>query len=148
MFGRQLAQPRAQLFVALRSGPVAATGAIQLQQPTGAPFAHLISFDEQPRVVASRYRPQPFFSITAFSATLSRLRSATSVFSRRFSSSTSLSRFNSLTSSPAYFDFHAKMLAVDTPYSRPTSLTFRPASHCFGISMIFPGFAVGLVPKS
>jgi hypothetical protein len=48
---------------------------------------------------------QPFFRKTAFNASRSRLRSATSCFSRRFSSSTCRSRCASLTSSPPYFNF-------------------------------------------
>jgi hypothetical protein len=51
------------------------------------------------------YKLQPFFLMTVVSASLSRLRSATSPFSRRFSSSSDLSRFASLTSIPPYFDF-------------------------------------------
>lgn len=49
---------------------------------------------------------QPFFWITDFSASLSRLRSATSCFSRRFSSSSLFSRCASATYMPPNFDFH------------------------------------------
>ena len=105
MLRGKFTQPCAQLFVVVRSRPIAVAGTVQSQQAADAAFAHRKTCDEKPCIVASRYRLQPFFSITVFSAILSRLRSATSVFSRRFSSSSSLSRLSWLTSRPAYFDF-------------------------------------------
>ena len=67
------------------------------------------------------------FSITAFSAIFSRLRSASSVCSLRFSSSSSLRRFSWLTSSPAYFDFRAPVLAIVLASSM-ANLRFLPMS--------------------
>ncbi len=49
----------------------------------------------------------PFFPITDCSASLSRLRSATSLRNRAFSSRSRLASFASLTSIPPYFDFQA-----------------------------------------
>src|SRR2546423_2652873 len=77
------------------------------------------------------YKLQPFFRITALSASLSRLRSATMCLSRRFSSSTSLSRRAPLTSLSPYLLFQGLVVAHLTPHSRPTSFAVSPAYTCF-----------------
>ena len=52
------------------------------------------------------YELRPFFAITAFSISLSRLRSATNRFKREFSSSNDRKRCASLASIPPNFAFH------------------------------------------
>jgi len=64
---------------------------------------------------ASAHEPHPFFEITAFSISLSRLRSATSFFKREFSSSNCRSRCASLT------------FIAPCSYSNPASLRFKAA---------------------
>src|SRR5580704_405134 len=82
------------------------------------------------------YELNPFFAMTAFSISLSRLRSATRRFRREFSSSSERSRCASLTSRPPNFAFQVYIVAWLTPHSRATSSTVRPASTCFSAAMI------------
>src|SRR5437016_6306408 len=82
------------------------------------------------------YELQPFFLITDCSASLSRLRSATSFRSRTFSSRSCLASCAWLTSIPPYLAFQAYSVCFDTPSSRATSSTARPASTCFKAPII------------
>jgi len=54
-----------------------------------------------------RYELRPFFRITDCSASLSKLKSATSFRSRVFSSRSCLASYASVTSMPPYFAFQA-----------------------------------------
>lgn len=60
-----------------------------------------------PHFRTSHYEPREFFRITNCSMSLSRLRSATSFFSRPFSSRNCFTSCASLTSIPPYFAFQA-----------------------------------------
>src|SRR5208283_3758113 len=82
------------------------------------------------------YELQPFFLITDCRASLSKLRSATSFRSFVFSSRSCLASCAWLTSMPPYFAFQAYSVCLDTPTSRATSSTFRPASTCFSAPII------------
>src|SRR6185437_2600834 len=79
----------------------------QLHQPADPPRAHQVVLPQPARLFLPLYELQPFFSITAFSMSLSRLRSATSFFNRPFSSSNCRNRCASPTLIPPYFAFHA-----------------------------------------
>src|SRR5512136_2752981 len=68
---------------------VAVAAAIHLQELAGLAFAHLELLDDERHVPPRVYKLQPFFRITAFSASRSRLRSATNFFSSPFSRSSS-----------------------------------------------------------
>src|SRR5208283_2252941 len=65
-----------------------------------------------------------------------KLRSATSFRSFVFSSRSCLASCAWLTSMPPYFAFQAYSVCLDTPTSRATSSTFRPASTCFSAPII------------
>src|SRR5438128_1057136 len=105
----------------------------QLAEP---PLAHQKMRVQPAHSLPALYELHPFFSITAFSMSLSRLRSATSFFSRWFSSSSCFSRWASPTLIPPYFAFHAYTVCLLTPSSRPTSAALRPASICFNAPII------------
>src|ERR1051325_3682638 len=122
--------------VRIRLRLVSITTTIHLQQLAGPALAHMALLHRQRHILPLAYKLQPFFRITTLSASLSRLRSATICFSRRFSSSSSRSRRASLTSIPPYFDFHVYSVASLTPTSRASSPTFRPPSICFNTPMI------------
>src|SRR6185312_2906150 len=79
----------------------------QRQQPADPALADLVLLPQPARVRPPVYELSPFFAITAFSISRSRLRSATSFFSRPFSSSSCRSRCASFTSRPPYFAFQA-----------------------------------------
>src|SRR6185437_3699339 len=79
----------------------------RLHQPADPPRAHQVVLPQPARLFLPLYELQPFFSITAFSMSLSRLRSATSFFNRPFSSSNCRNRCASPTLIPPYFAFHA-----------------------------------------
>jgi len=73
---------------------------------------------------------QNFFESTSWSICLSRLRSATMRFNRRFSSSSCLKRRSSETPRPPYFFFHRKYVCSAIPIFRQTSATRVPVSAC------------------
>src|SRR5581483_8135342 len=75
-------------------------------QPAHPALAGCVLNAQPAGIRPSVYELRPFFAITAFSISLSRLRSATSRFRREFSSSSERNRCASLTSIPPYFDFH------------------------------------------
>src|SRR5215475_13118465 len=106
------------------------------QQPADPPLAHQKMVPQPVHFHFALYELHPFFSITAFSISLSRLKSATSFFNRPFSSSSCRSRCASPTVIPPYFAFHAYTVCFDTPSSRPTSAALRPASICFNAPII------------
>ena len=100
----ELAQPRARLGVAARgaSGTASASGS-EADEPTRAPRARRKGGDEMgddlpPLLGGHHFRPT-----TSLSIALSSERSATSFFSRRFSSSRARNRLASDTWSPSYF---------------------------------------------
>src|SRR5437868_10815087 len=125
-----------QLLVVVRLRLITVAAPIQFDELAGCAFAVLVFLHQQTHAPPLAYKLQPFFRITAFNASLSRLRSATMCFSRRFSSSSSFSRRASFTSSPPNLLFQVYRVASLTPNSRATSDTFRPASICFSTPMI------------
>lgn len=78
----------------------------------------------------------PFVRTTDCSASLFRLRSATSFRSRVFSSRSFLASWTSDTSIPPYLAFQVQIVCFDTPNSRATCSASRPASTCFSAAMI------------
>src|SRR6202047_1651952 len=83
-----------------------------------------------------RRRLQTFFPSRSLSAALSSIDSASSLFKRRFSSSSALRRRASQTSRPPYFDFHLYSVALEIPWRRHTSSVFAPASCSRNTPMI------------
>src|ERR1700737_3277125 len=100
--GDQLA---AQLGVVVRPRLISVGGPIHGHELAGFPFRVRKFAHHERHILPWAYKLQPFFRITAFSASLSRLRSATMCFRRRFSSSSSFSRRPSLPSMPPYLLF-------------------------------------------
>src|ERR1044072_180594 len=78
-----------------------------VQQLADPPLAHQKLAPQPAHFLLAFYELHPFFSITAFSISLSRLKSATSFFSRPFSSSSCCNRCASPTLLPPYLAFHA-----------------------------------------
>src|SRR4029077_13588240 len=95
---------RDQLFSPLRTPVrslfVTIAAAIHSHQLAGPALAHLELLAGERHVLPHAGKLQPFFWITAFRTSLSRLRSATKCFRRRFSSSSPFSFCASLTSIP------------------------------------------------
>src|ERR1700732_2009821 len=85
---------------------------------------------------SSHCRLQTFFPKRSLSAALSSIASASSFFSRRFSSSSPLSRLASATSIPPYLAFHLYSVASAIPCRRHNSAVFSPASASRKIPMI------------
>src|SRR6266498_3607573 len=79
----------------------------QLHQPANPALADHVPYPQPARVRPLIYELHPFFAITAFSISLSRLRSTTSFFNFVFSSRNCLASCASLTSIPPYFAFQA-----------------------------------------
>ncbi len=100
-------QPHQLLAQRLIGSPrmIAITGYGNRQQPAYPALTGLVPCAEPVSIRPSVY-VRPFFAITAFSISLSRLRSATSRFRREFSSSSDRNRCASLTSRPPYLAFH------------------------------------------
>src|SRR5581483_5635698 len=105
LLSRQVEQRLPQLGVAVRSGVVTVTGAVHFQKPASLPLADAIFRHRERHVPPRAHKLHPFFRITPFSTSRSRLRSATISFRRRFSSSSARNRLASETSMPPYFDF-------------------------------------------
>src|SRR5213594_1980892 len=103
---RQLHQLRAQRLIAA-SRPVAVTCDRYPHQPANPTLARCVLGPQPVRVRPLVYELHPFFAITAFSISLSRLRSTTSFFNRVFSSRNCFASCASLTSIPPYFAFQA-----------------------------------------
>jgi len=78
----------------------------QADQATRAPKAGLLRVAEPPHRLAPSDGASHFFATSAFNAWMSSVCSATICFSRRFSSSSCLSRCISLSSIPPYLAFH------------------------------------------
>jgi hypothetical protein len=92
---------------------------------------------QAPHLYPPLYEPRQFFRITDCSMSLSRFNSATSFFSRAFSSRSCFTSCASLTSMPPYFALQAWIVCLEIPYSRPTSSILRPASTCFKATIIW-----------
>src|SRR5947208_4924238 len=106
---RTLSSQRDQLVpqhrVVVGSRLISIAGTIHAHELASLALAVAILGNHQRHILPATYKLQPFFRITAFSASRSRLRSATMCFSRRFSSSSSFNRRASLTSRPPYLLF-------------------------------------------
>jgi hypothetical protein len=78
-----------------------------LQQPARPLLARAILLAQPAHFFPQAYEPNPFFEITAFNISLSRVRSATNFFSRPFSQSTCRSRCAPPAFIPPHFTCHA-----------------------------------------
>src|SRR6266850_206822 len=78
---RQLHQPLTQRFIA-PCRAVAKTRYRDRQQPANPLLARLVILSQPAHFSPQVHEPHPFFEITAFSISLSRLKSATSFFNR------------------------------------------------------------------
>src|ERR1700676_5641865 len=126
---RLLPRRRDQPFPQLRIVPLAHVPLARLRHShpvADPPLAHQKMLPQPVHFPPPLYELHPFFSITAFNMSLSRLRSPTSFFSRPFSSSSCRSRCASPTVIPPYFAFHAYTVCFDTPSSRPPSAALLP----------------------
>ena len=103
---RQHQQLRAQCRVPVRPRLVAIASTFQVKQLAGRALAQAVFGLNQRHIFSQAGKLQPFFLMTAFSASPCRLSSATKSFRRRFSSSICFSRSASFTSKPPYFCFH------------------------------------------
>src|SRR5438445_220747 len=135
LLSRRFHQPPAQRFI-VPPAHIPATRLRHSHQPADPPLAHQKMLPQPVHFLPPLYELHPFFSITAFSMSLSRLRSATSFFSRPFSSSSCRNRCASPTLIPPYLAFHAYTVCLLTPSSRPTSAALLPASICFNAPII------------
>src|SRR5581483_546097 len=86
-------------------GHVATARASVAEHRAGPSLTHPVSAAQEADRLAVRRRLHHFFETTALSAWLSKVKSATSCLSRRFSSSRAFSFFASLTSMPPNFAF-------------------------------------------
>ena len=89
-----------------RRGSHAQRRAIQSHQSAGVPLTQPVTLYHLYHCRSARGRLQTFFPSRSLSAGLSSIDSASSRFSRRFSSSSDFKRRASDTSSPPYFAFH------------------------------------------
>jgi len=92
-----------QLLNAIEAAPARA---IKPDQPACAHLTQPALLDQSSNRHLPRHRLQTFFPSRSFSAALSSIASASSFFSRRFSSSSDFNRRASETSIPPYFTFH------------------------------------------
>src|SRR5688500_7302037 len=83
-----------------------------------------------------RRRRHQFFASSPLSAWLSSMVSARSCLSRRFSSSSALSRLASETAIPPYLARHLQKVVGEMPCRRHNSASFAPASYSLTIPMI------------
>src|SRR5215468_11926274 len=83
-------------------------GRVEQQHPTGPSDRHIPLPTHLVHQLALPHRPQSFRRMTSCSISLSRLRSATTLRSLLFSSSSCFSRRISVGSSPSYFFFQLK----------------------------------------
>ena len=98
--------------------------------PAGPPLAHPVGFLDMLDPLLHLGWLQNFFENTSCNICLSIVKSATSRFSCRFSSSSCLRRRSSETPSPSYFFFQRKKVCSEIPIFRQTSMTRIPASTC------------------
>src|ERR1039458_2737928 len=105
LLSRQFHECFTQFDVALRARLISIARPLHTQQLAGRAFAHPELDRDERHFFSQTGKLQPFFRMTAFSASPCKLSSATNNFRRRFSSSIAFSRCASLTSSPPYFDF-------------------------------------------
>src|SRR5215469_16962445 len=103
---RQLHQAHSEVFIRV-PGLVPATRHCHHQKPAGSTLAEGVLLLQMLDSGLHRSELHPFFRITDCSASLSRLRSATSLRNRVFSSRNCLASCASLTSIPPYFAFQA-----------------------------------------
>src|SRR6185436_72643 len=87
-------------------GSIAIGATIQVYGPAGSPLTQTMLIHQAGRQLAALFHSQSFFSIISLRASCSRLKFAYISFKRRFSSSNSFRRFNSLTDMPLYLAFH------------------------------------------
>src|SRR5262249_7945134 len=99
--GRQVPQANPQFRTLRAHARIPVTRARKPEPRTRPTFTHLVRHTQFPHQQTAAPRLQTFFDNTSCSIFLSRLRSATSCFSFRFSSSSCFSRRNSDTPSPA-----------------------------------------------
>src|SRR5262249_146061 len=100
---RQIRQILPQFLIPARPGSIPATAAIHFQQLASPALAHRKPIAEQRHIRATAHEPHPFFAITAFNISLSSVRSATTVFSRRCPPPSCPKRLASSLSTPPYF---------------------------------------------
>src|SRR3984885_10965214 len=102
----QLHQTRTQVFI-LASCLITDARNCDHQKAARSPLAEGVLLFDMLDSCLHRYELHPFFRITDCSASLSRLRSATSLRRRLFSSRSCRASCASLTSIPPYFAFQA-----------------------------------------
>ena len=102
---RQLLEPQPQLVLRIGRGPVALGRTGEPGHPAHPAFAHLIGPPQPSHQAPAARGPHHFRRTTSCNIVLSKVRSATSVFRRRFSSSSCFNRRISATPSPANFFF-------------------------------------------
>src|SRR5579883_476191 len=103
---REFNEPLTEMFV-IPNRAIAKAGYGEAEEPAGAPRAEVERGDHMRHVFSQICELQPFFRMTDCSASLSRLRSATSFLSRAFSSRSCRASCAWLTSMPPYFAFQA-----------------------------------------
>src|SRR3569833_100018 len=105
LLSRQVHQLFSQLRIVIRHRFVPIAAPIHVHELAGPAFAHSKLLNSECHIAPQTGKLQPFFLTIAFSTSLSKLRSATKCFNRRFSSSRLFSRRASLTSRPPYLLF-------------------------------------------
>lgn len=116
--------------------------AARLRQPrplAGSTNTHPVLLHHRADSAASLPGRQYFSPMMVFIACRSKSSSATSCFSRRFSSSRAFSRSTSPAPMPPYFDVQRKKVCSLIPSSRQNSVTFSPAPCCFKTAAIRSG---------
>jgi hypothetical protein len=98
----QLSYPHPQLHLRITPALVAIDPASDPDQPARSVFAQLVTFPYRGNELAASGGLQTFFESTSCNMCLSRVRSATNVFSLRFSSRNCRSSRRSLNPNPAY----------------------------------------------
>src|ERR1700722_11408251 len=104
ILSRQFHQCLSQLLVTIRARFITITATVEVEEPASPAFTELKFVHDKHHIPACTHKLHPCFRMTAFRASLSRLRSATISFNRGFSSSGAFGRFASFTSMPPYFD--------------------------------------------
>src|SRR5262249_35728313 len=147
---RYFDQVSPQFLVRLGSRLVPIRAPIHLHQLAGVALTQAMLLNHQRHCAALPYKLQPFFRITVCRASLSKLGSPPSFFTRLFSFPRPPSRRASLPSIPPYFDFQAYSVASVTPSSRAISRTLRPASISFTAritcSSVYRLFFISIAP--
>src|SRR5918998_1084530 len=132
-------------------GTQALTKPCMVARTLGLPLHHRTRDPDQPAgttagepmlLLGDRHRLPPccrhhqFFASSPLSAWLSSRLSASSCFSRRFSSSSARSRLASETAIPPYLARHLEKVVGETLCRRQSSVSFAPASYSLTIPMI------------